>query len=86
MASSSPILLTTNRGTISSPNFPNNYYNNADCKWIIKAPGDRDVSYSFVKQLSYSAVSGKITANNFRFEALGKTQVNAVHQQKLREY
>ncbi|CAK8694481.1 unnamed protein product [Clavelina lepadiformis] len=35
-------------GIISSPNYPDNYYNNLNCNWTIQAPEDKVIAVRFV--------------------------------------
>ena len=43
--SQTPVLRTSTRGTITSPNYPNDYPNDADCWWAIQLPEQNPVSY-----------------------------------------
>ena len=36
-----PLLMRNDAGVIASPNYPNNYYNNAECQWVVVAPDDK---------------------------------------------
>ena len=36
--SETPIQISATRGTITSPNFPNDYPNNVNCRWAITIP------------------------------------------------
>ncbi|CAK8694480.1 unnamed protein product [Clavelina lepadiformis] len=48
--SSGVIIPKDNRssGIISSPNYPDNYYNNLNCNWTIQAPEDKVIAVRFV--------------------------------------
>ncbi|GBM61513.1 hypothetical protein AVEN_146242-1, partial [Araneus ventricosus] len=39
--------LTSRRGVIESPNFPNTYPHNHNCTWMIQAPRGSNVSIAF---------------------------------------
>jgi hypothetical protein len=59
-SSTRPVSLTSSEGSFSSPYFPGNYINNADCQWLIIAPSsDQIIILRFVyfyTQYSYDYV------------------------------
>jgi len=47
-----PLQLTGNYGTLTSPNYPGSYPNNADCRWLITAVGANDTVVIDFSQLN----------------------------------
>ena len=42
------VTLNDTDGTITSPGFPKNYYNNIDCTWLIRVPVDEQIKIHFL--------------------------------------
>ncbi|XP_074656951.1 cubilin-like [Tubulanus polymorphus] len=67
--SKTPIIQNGRSGVISSPNYPENYYHNLDCRWLIAVPGNTIHEISFdsnfqVQPNSNGSCSDALTIKN----------------------